>query len=113
MSCDADCALRFKLLNNPLIEVKADKQTMDGHCFTQIVFKIPCSKLRFDREKKLYYCSIHDTDQRPVMCEEFPDNVPLGEITTDDECPIIRDFAEKLKTELAVPPSPKGEGIPA
>lgn len=68
-----------------------EKVTMDDNF--QLHIKIPCSMLRFNGE--LYSCAIHEKPERPLLCQDYPDQVPVSAWAAEAElCPII---AEKLE----------------
>jgi len=101
MNVSEDIATRFKLLEHPKIIVEECK-TFDGSFYWIVHFKIKCSKLRYDNEKEKYYCSIYPSmvgdENRPLMCLEYPDNVPFAEWSGDNEyCRIIKESLKRIE----------------
>lgn len=56
--------LRFNMLKTNKIIVK------EFNKYFEVTFNIPCKHL--SRKSNIYYCNIHDSKERPLMCKEFP-----------------------------------------
>ena len=88
-----DFALRWLLLDHPKIVVE-EKQLEDSKVW-RITFKIKCKQLRYDPKNEKYYCTIYDGD-RPLMCKDYPDNIPFLQWEIED-CSILKDYIKLME----------------
>jgi Fe-S-cluster containining protein len=85
-----DFALRLMLLDLP--EIVVEDRQIDGNNVFLVRVNRTCSKLRLHGE---YSCTIYDK-QRPGMCRQYPDNIPMTEWEIHGElCPLIKGGLEK------------------
>jgi Fe-S-cluster containining protein len=79
---------RLTLLGDPKIFAKDDV----------MYFKKVCQML--ESKNGVYSCRIHESQDRPVFCREYPDNIPVSAWGVEKEiCPIIKIAYEKLDLE--------------
>lgn len=95
--CGAKCCKHGKLLlqtNEEVETISGDK--LQEHLTTGILEKTPNNFMTYDLEKEpcrhlkdQVFCSIHKSDKKPVICDDYPLFLTKKYVITSKQCPAV------------------------